>query len=95
MRSQFDFPHLEEERVDPSSGLVCISRLTCMAGQGELTAFPKTDEWISGQLSVHFQFNHTKCNQDLPKVYFLLFNLLIGYPLQVLFPNKQGNILLN
>ena len=43
MRSQFDIPHFKKELEVHSSGLVCISRLTCMAGQGELTVIPKTE----------------------------------------------------
>lgn len=51
MRSQFDISHLKKELVDHSSVLVCISRLTYMAGQGELTVFPKK-EFLSSRTSV-------------------------------------------
>lgn len=49
MRSQFDIP--PSKRGDHSSGLVCITRLTCMAGQRELTLFPKTETWTRTSLN--------------------------------------------
>lgn len=65
MRSQFYISYFKKELEDHSSGLVCISRLTCMAGQGELTVFPKTEFWTAGLASVHFQFNHSQRTQGL------------------------------
>lgn len=35
MRSECDIPTFQNKIRDHSSGLVCISRLTCMAGQGD------------------------------------------------------------
>lgn len=79
MRSQFYISYFKKELEDHSSGLVCISRLTCMAGQGELTVFPKTELWTEGLVSVHFQFNHSKQKQGLQTFSFHLLNLQIGF----------------
>lgn len=55
MRPQFDIPHLKKQLVDHSSSLVCISMLTCMAGQREPTVFPKTELQIAELVSVYFR----------------------------------------
>lgn len=64
MRSQFELP--PSKRGDHSSGLVCITGLTCMAGQGEQTLFPKTETWT-----------RTSLNPQTTQVISPLFNLKI------------------
>lgn len=58
MRSGFDIPTFKNKR-DHSSGLVCISKLSCMAGQGDFHP-QKQKQATQDEYRVHFQFDQSE-----------------------------------
>lgn len=48
-------------------------------------------------MSVHFQFSHSKFNQDLQTLYFRILNLQIGFDIYIyiFFFQQRGNVFLN